>query len=67
MDNVVIAFESMHSVTHCNNGKKGWMSLKLDMSKAYDRVEWSFLQATMKQMGFGSRWIRLVMVCITTP
>ena len=43
VDNVVVAFESMHSLANCHNGKKGWMSLKLDMSKAYNRVEWCFL------------------------
>ena len=61
-----MAFESMQSRAHQNYRKKGWKSLKLDMSKAYDRVEWSFLQSTM-QMGFGNRWIILVMEYIGTP
>jgi hypothetical protein len=45
-------------------GKVGHMAVKLDMSKAYDRVKWDFLEAVMHRMGFEGRWIRLIMMCI---
>jgi hypothetical protein len=47
-------------------GKDGYMALKLDISKAYDRVEWSFLEAIMKQIGFENRWISSIMTCVRT-
>lgn len=45
-------------------GKGGFMDLKLDMSKAYDQVEWAFLEAVMRKMGFAERWIQLLMQCV---
>jgi hypothetical protein len=46
--------------------KVGFMDIKLDMSKAYDKVEWKFLKVVMSKMGFSERWIRLIMECIST-
>ena len=43
------------------------MALKLDISKAYDRVEWNFLQGIMIKLGFPDKWIQWVMGCVTTP
>ncbi|XP_040251527.1 secreted RxLR effector protein 78-like [Aegilops tauschii subsp. strangulata] len=36
------------------------------MGKAYDRVEWDFLRAMLLKLGFGTRWVDLVMNCVTT-
>ena len=51
-DNIMVAFETLHYMKNHNSGKNGFMALKLDMSKAYDRVEWSFLREVMNRMGF---------------
>ena len=65
-DNVVVAFETMNTIGKRKKGKEGLMAIKLDMSKAYDRVEWGYLEAIMRKMGFSERWISLVMMCVTT-
>ena len=43
-DNILIAFKSLHCMKNHNSIKDGFMTLKLNMSKVYDRVEWSFLR-----------------------
>jgi exonuclease III len=63
-DNILAAYETLHSMHTRMWGKEGYMAIKLDMSKAYDRVEWNFLEAIMRKLGFTERWIRLIMMCV---
>lgn len=65
-DNVLVAFETMHSIDQRKKGKEALMAIKLDMSQAYSRVEWVYLKARMKKMGFHDNWISLMMMCVTT-
>ena len=45
---------------------EGVMALKLDISKAYDRIEWSFLEQMIRNMGFAEECIQWIMMCVST-
>ena len=52
-DNILIAFESLHHMKKNScSGKKGFMAMKLYMSKTYDKVECVFLEKNSPQDGF---------------
>ena len=51
-DNVLVVFETMHYLDQRRKGKEGLIAIKLNMSKAYDKVEWDFLEVMMRSLGF---------------
>ena len=65
-DNILVAFETLHSMNIYKFSKSGYMAVKLDVSRAYDRVEWCFLEEVMRKLGFNERWIALMMICAKT-
>lgn len=65
-DNGLIAIECFHWLKKKRKGKKGMMVVKLDMSKAYDRIEWNFVQSVLTKMGFPDNIVGVIMKCIST-
>jgi hypothetical protein len=65
-DNVLITHEVLHYLHNSKAKERCFMAVKTDMSKAYDRVEWDFIELVMERMGFHSTWINWIMQCITT-
>ncbi|XP_019167627.1 PREDICTED: uncharacterized protein LOC109163330 [Ipomoea nil] len=65
-DNILITFEVGHYLRRKQLGQLGWAALKLDMAKAYDRMEWSFVNDMLVGLGFDAKWIQLIMLCIQT-
>ena len=63
---MLIAYEVNHSRKSKNIGREGSMSIKLDISKAFDRVEWSFLRGMMVALGFSPIFVDLIFQCIFT-
>lgn len=65
-DNVLITHETLHYLKISEGMKRCSVVIKTDMSKAYDRIEWGFLERVMSKMGFKHIWIDWIMECITT-
>lgn len=65
-DNVIAAFEINHWMRRKTQGRVGYSALKIDMSKAYDRIEWDFLRALLCKVGFDDWWVQLILKCVTT-
>jgi hypothetical protein len=65
-DTTILAYEMSHFMRRKRRGKDIFMALKLDMSKAYDHVEWPFLEGMMKKMGFNNSFVQLIMKCVST-
>ena len=66
-NNMLVAYETLHAMHIRKKGKKGALALKLDVSKAYDRVEWSFLKGMMIKLRFPKVWVDKVMSYVFTP
>ena len=65
-DNTIIRYECLHKIRHSKKIKHGLVVLKLDVNKAYDRVEYSFLEHIILRMRFSCRWVELIMNCVAT-
>jgi ribonuclease HI len=65
-DNVLLAYEFTHFMQTKRTGIDNYAAVKLDMSKAYDRVEWEFLRRMMLKMGFNEQWVDTIMMCVST-
>lgn len=63
-DNVIIAFEAIHAMKNKRMGVRGDVALKIDISKAYDRVDWGFLEAVLRKLGFSERWVGWMNMCV---
>ena len=65
-DNTTVEFEILHRMRNRRKGKTGHMAMKLDISKAYDRMEWEFLRWIMLKIGLPEEWVNMAMETIRT-
>ena len=65
-NNALIAFECFHAIQQDNSVNSKFCAVKLDLAKAYDRVDWSYLELAMEKLGFHRKWRQWIMECVTT-
>jgi hypothetical protein len=66
LDNALIAIEVIHALNRKTRGRKGELALKIDISKAYDKVDWGFMRGMLERLGFASQWIHWMMLCVSS-
>jgi hypothetical protein len=65
-DNIVIAQEVLHKYQQ-SKGTKGFLAWKIDLSKAYDRLSWQFIESVLREAKIPIEIVNLIMNCVTTP
>lgn len=64
-DNLILVNEVMQ-LLKSKSGWDGLLAVKIDMEKAYDKVDWDFLMSIMRAFGFNSQWCHWIYQCIST-
>ncbi len=60
VENQLVVQELLHSFKR-RKVKGSFVALKVDLQKAYDRVDWSFLRAVLVQFGFHEKFVNWLM------
>eukprot|EP00253_Pinus_taeda_P014954 PITA_14954 len=64
LDGLVVTEEVIHSL---KDKKQKGMMIKLDLSKAYDRLSWNYLEKVLESFCFSRRWINWIHSMISSP
>jgi len=64
LDNAMVAIEVLHFMKTKTRGEGRYVALKLDISKAYDCMDWDYLRAVLNKMSFHNRWTHWIHRCL---
>ena len=65
VDNAIVVQEIIHTMGR-TKGKGGYMALKIDLEKAYDKLEWGFIRSMLIRFNFPNNLIEIIMSCISS-
>jgi hypothetical protein len=64
-ENIVVAQEMIHSM-HNMKGKKAYFAIKVDLSKAYDKLNWEFIWRILQEIGIPHKMMNVIMHSVTS-
>ena len=64
-NDIIVAQEILYKMRH-SSGNKGFMAIKLDLQKAYDRLFWKFIVDSLKEIGLSSHFVNVTWHCISS-
>ncbi|KAL5858823.1 hypothetical protein ACOSQ4_000119 [Xanthoceras sorbifolium] len=62
-DNIVVAQEVLHKF-RVSKSKKGFLAWKIDLAKAYDKIQWDFIENVLLEVGLTKHFVDLIMFCV---
>lgn len=65
MDNMIIVQELVHTLG-LKKGNVGYMAIKIDLKKAYDRLDWNFVRDMLTLFKVPPLLSKLILNCIST-
>lgn len=64
-DNIIIIQEILHHIRK-SKAREGGMAMKLDLEKAYDKVDWKSLKQALLKFGFPTKFVNIIIICVTS-
>ena len=65
VDNTIVVQEVIHTISN-KKGRVGYMAIKVDLEKAYDKIEWSFIREVLMNANLPQNLISLIMSCVSS-